>query len=380
MTEKKEQISDEIIEGEALELTVTSADQFLPALTMDEARERYKLMKEFIDEQLIEDVDYGQIPGTKKATLLKPGAEKLTTLFGLRVTFIDERTIEKWENKEDPLFHYQRKCQLWKGNVLIAEASGSANSREGRYRWRWVNKDIAVAKYLDDFKTFDKRESVEGAFLWQIEQRNPQYGSKDFWDTLQNAVDNNTAKIFDKKQHWDNKIVSYAEISSFEYRTPNDDIYSLVNTILKMAEKRALVAATLIAVNASDYFTQDMEDIVEGVEVSKKEVAEKKPQKSAKQSDEEIKVDKDKSPLAGEKNKTPELWPKKALRAVLENSSLETDEAANVMLGWSGLSSKKARISAIVQFTKWFQSGLDQDMSSADAIKHAKDNFGNGEQ
>lgn len=263
---------DDVLEGEVKELTVTSADQFLPVLTLDEARNRYRLMKEFIDEQLIENVDYGQIPGTKKATLLKPGAEKLTTLFGLRVTFVDERTIEKWEDKEDPLFHYLRKCQLWKGGILIAEASGSANSREGRYRWRWANKDTAKARHPNVFETFEKRESVEGAFLWQIEQRNPKYGSKDFWDTLQNAIDNNTAKIFEKKQHWDDKVEKYAEISSFEYRISNDDIYSLVNTILKMAEKRALVAATLIAVNASDYFTQDMEDIVEGVEVSKKEV------------------------------------------------------------------------------------------------------------
>lgn len=266
--------SDDVIEGEALELTVTSADQFLPALTLAEARERYKLMKEFIDEQLIEDVDYGQIPGTKKATLLKPGAEKLTTLFGLRVTFVDERTVENWD-EENPLFYYQRKCQLWKGDVLIAEASGSANSWEGHYRWRWVNKNIAVAKHPNDFKIFDKRESVEGAFLWQIEQRNPQYGSKDFWDTLQNAVDGGTAKILEKKQHWDDKMSEYAEISSFEYRIPNDDIYTLVNTILKMAEKRALVSATLIAVNASDYFTQDMEDIVEGVEITKQAVSKK---------------------------------------------------------------------------------------------------------
>jgi hypothetical protein len=37
-----------------------------------------------------------------------------------------------------------------------------------------------------------------------------------------------------------------------------------VNTILKMAQKRALIAATLIATGASDYFTQDMEDFIQG--------------------------------------------------------------------------------------------------------------------
>jgi hypothetical protein len=33
-----------------------------------------------------------------------------------------------------------------------------------------------------------------------------------------------------------------------------------VNTVKKMAQKRALVCATLLAVNASEFFTQDLED------------------------------------------------------------------------------------------------------------------------
>jgi hypothetical protein len=33
-----------------------------------------------------------------------------------------------------------------------------------------------------------------------------------------------------------------------------------VNTIQKMAQKRALIAATLLAVNASEFFTQDLEE------------------------------------------------------------------------------------------------------------------------
>src|SRR5690606_14148666 len=39
-----------------------------------------------------------------------------------------------------------------------------------------------------------------------------------------------------------------------------------VNTLQKMAQKRGLIAATLNTVNASDYFTQDIEDggIIEG--------------------------------------------------------------------------------------------------------------------
>ncbi|MCA1557373.1 MAG: hypothetical protein LC731_02405, partial [Acidobacteria bacterium] len=42
----------------------------------------------------------------------------------------------------------------------------------------------------------------------------------------------------------------------------NPDIADQVNTIQKMSQKRALVAATLLAVNASEFFTQDVEDMM----------------------------------------------------------------------------------------------------------------------
>jgi hypothetical protein len=44
-------------------------------------------------------------------------------------------------------------------------------------------------------------------------------------------------------------------------RIINPDIADQVNTLQKMAQKRALIAATLIGVNASEYFTQDLDDL-----------------------------------------------------------------------------------------------------------------------
>jgi hypothetical protein len=50
------------------------------------------------------------------------------------------------------------------------------------------------------------------------------------------------------------------------YVVPNSEPYDLVNTLQKMAQKRALVAAVLITTNASEFYTQDIEDmnIIEG--------------------------------------------------------------------------------------------------------------------
>ena len=44
---------------------------------------------------------------------------------------------------------------------------------------------------------------------------------------------------------------------------PNADIADVINTVLKIAQKRAYIAATLSATNASEYFTQDLEDFVD---------------------------------------------------------------------------------------------------------------------
>ena len=44
-------------------------------------------------------------------------------------------------------------------------------------------------------------------------------------------------------------------------RVFNPDIADQVNTIQKMSQKRSLVGAVLLAVNASEFFTQDVEDM-----------------------------------------------------------------------------------------------------------------------
>ncbi len=44
---------------------------------MAQTASHYKVMVAFVKAQMQKDIDYGVIPGTKKPTLLKPGAEKL---------------------------------------------------------------------------------------------------------------------------------------------------------------------------------------------------------------------------------------------------------------------------------------------------------------
>ena len=132
----------------------------------------------------------------------------------------------------------------------------------------------------------------------------------------------------------------------------------------------------LMAIESDDWINGEYKEIEAGVEA---EVAEKKrkPRKSAKKSGEQLGYDMDKNPTTAEK-KASEPWPQEAINAVLDNTALTTGDDANRLLELSGLSRKRASISGIKSFAKWYQSGLDQDIK--DAVQYAKDNFGNGEQ
>lgn len=148
--------------------------------------------------------DFGVIPGTPKPTLLKPGAEKILMLFGLTSEY---DILEKVEDYEKEIFAYTVKCTLLKGNMKVTEGLGSCNSKEDKYRWRWV--------YEDDLPPGADKESL-------------------------------------KKKTYGNTV---------KYRAENDDICSQANTILKMAKKRALIDATLTVAALSEIFTQDIEDM-----------------------------------------------------------------------------------------------------------------------
>lgn len=145
--------------------------------------------------------DYDTIPGTGKPTLLKPGAEKILMMFGLTSEYEIIDRVEDWSKG---VFSYTVRCVLSKNGIKITEGLGNCNSKEDKYRYRWVKpEDVPVG--------------IDPSSL-----KSNQYG---------------------------------------KVRVENDEIYSQVNTILKMAKKRAQVDASLTVASLSEVFTQDMEDI-----------------------------------------------------------------------------------------------------------------------
>ena len=120
----------------------------------------YQTMVAFVAAQMKKGVDYGVIPGTKKPTLLKPGAENLCRLFSLR-----------------PSYELIYRCTLVRQGEMVGQGDGSCNSKEKKY---------------------------------------------------------------EKQQY---------------------KIFDLTNTVCKIAQKRALVAAVLSSCGASEFFTQDIEEM-----------------------------------------------------------------------------------------------------------------------
>lgn len=190
-----------VVEGEVID---RSPNNYLPALTVKQAIDRYNQMKQYVEGLMKDGTDYGTIPGTPKATLLKPGAEKLTTLFGFTVKFIDEKNLERWED-DNPFFFYQRKCQLYRGDFLIAEASGSANSNESRYRWRWVTEDrVPKGADKDSLTTRGGFEGVWG-FAYDKRETTGKYGKPEaYWQHIDKCLADGSGRTVQKPQPWKN--------------------------------------------------------------------------------------------------------------------------------------------------------------------------------
>ena len=159
-------------------------------------------MQNVVQKTLKKKHDFGEVPGTSKPTLLKPGGEKICMLFGLNPEYEFLKTIEDYDKE---FFSYNIRCTLFRNGQPVAQGVGSCNSKEKKYRY--INVDKIPENYVG-----------------QSEEFTDKYGR-------------------------------------VKYKINNPDICSLVNTILKMAKKRAFIDAVLQVASLSEVFTQDIEDM-----------------------------------------------------------------------------------------------------------------------
>lgn len=175
-------------------------------LTVADIKRQIQTIQTVMQEVMKEGVHYGKIPGTDQQSLLKPGAEKIAATFRLAPDYHVE------DLSTDDVSRYRVICRLTSPTgVFVGSGLGEASTDEQKYKWR-----SAVCK--EEFEATDET------------RRRIKYGRKKGGG------------------HYIQQQVR---------QEPAD----LANTVLKMAAKRALVAAVLTATAASDLFAQDLEDM-----------------------------------------------------------------------------------------------------------------------
>jgi hypothetical protein len=214
---------------------VVTAEDLMPVLDLATAVRRHNFMTQVAQTLMVEGTDYGTIPGTgSKPTLLKPGAERLCTLFGLSPRIAEMTAEEDWDGEKhggEPFLYYRIRIELTKNGILLGEGVGSCSSRESKYRYRAGERKCPKCSKPAIIRG---REEFGGG--WVCLAKKGGCGAK--FKAGDGAIEAQPVG-----------------------RVLNPDIADSANVLLKMAHKRALTSAVLIATNASEFFTQDAEDM-----------------------------------------------------------------------------------------------------------------------
>ena len=218
---------------ENTEIMVSNQNLYVaPVVGIEEAKNKFEMVRQYTAKCLTKDVDYGKVPGVSKPSLLKPGAEKICSLFGLTPKFTCVDKIMNWNGEgnpdSEPFFYFEYRCDLFRGGEFVASCDASCNSWERKYRYRKgellcpnCGKPLRKSKNADEYYCWAK----QGGCGVTYKTNDPRIA---------------TQKVGEVK---------------------NYDTAEQVNTFQKMAQKRAYVGATLIACNLSEYYTQDVEDM-----------------------------------------------------------------------------------------------------------------------
>ena len=200
------------------------------ALSIVDIKAQVNLIQHVMKEVMQQDQHYGVIPGTgTKPTLLKAGAEKLCLTFRLDPQYEIE---QKQDGKHLTIMS---KCTLWHipTGQRYGSGMGSCSTLESKYAYRTSKRKCPACGSESIIKG---KEEYGGG--WVCFKKAGGCGAK-FRDDAEEIT------------------------SQVSGRVPNDDVADQYNTVLKMANKRSLVAAVLNATAASDIFTQDIEDMPE---------------------------------------------------------------------------------------------------------------------
>lgn len=180
-----------------------------PPLTATDLRAQVNLIQSVMQAVMKEDIHYGVIPGCKKPSLYKPGAEKLCATFHIAPSY----KIEDLSTADCTRYRVVCVGTHQATGIVMGEGAGTCSSNEEKYKWRYAVCDEEFEETPENRRRIKFGKSRNGGFY-----------------------------------------------KSRQVRTEHDEAE---NTILKMACKRANIAMTISVTAASDIFSQDIEDLPE---------------------------------------------------------------------------------------------------------------------
>lgn len=223
----------------------------LQSIGLEDVADRVAQIQKVMQEVMREDVHYGVIPGCKKPSMYKPGAEALSVTFQLD----PEYDIEK-EDLGNGHRGYTITCTIY--SIVTGKRLGSGvgycSTMESKYRYR--NAAKVCPECGGEFIIKGKVEYGGG---WICFKKKGGCGAK--W--ADGALEIESQKVG---------------------KVDNPDIADQYNTVLKMSKKRAYIDGTLTVTGASDIFTQDIEDMKE----FQQEMSKAAPQKTVEVSYETV--------------------------------------------------------------------------------------------
>ena len=248
-----------ISETEIMEFRPQGSDLFTP----ESVKKQIKFIQKIMRDVMIEGHHYGTIPGTKKPTLYKAGAEMLCMTF---------RLAPKYEIKERDLpgghREYSVVCSLT--NIISKEFQGEGvgmcSSMESKYRYR---NALRVCPECGADKIMAGRADYGGG--WFCSKKTGGCGRK-FKDGNPQIETQTAGKI--------------------ENENPADTF----NTILKMAKKRAYNDNVFAVTACSDIFTTEGGDTEDPTPPSKDKLTDSEKKKGGKKKKEEPPKDESEQP------------------------------------------------------------------------------------
>jgi len=198
-----------------------------------------------------EGTDYGVIPGTKNASLLQPGAERLAMIARL-VPRHEQRilTVAHAGHPDELVVHTQTYLHFESlGGPVKGTAVASCSTYEERYRWRTKERDCP------------------GCGKPSIIRGNPKYAPRTGGDhgPVLPGYDGGGWLCWKKKDGCgktfaDNDLAITGQAVG---KVENEEPHALINTVVQISAKRGFVGAVRHTLGITDLFTQDVEDMPE---------------------------------------------------------------------------------------------------------------------